>query len=333
MEIKKVFLKDYTSLKIGGEVSLVAVASEHDIQDAVKHAKTEGLRVHILGHGSNTYFSEHLTNFFVIKNEIKGISLKLEGKNCFLRVGAGELWDDIVKFTVENDLWGIENLSHIPGSVGAAPVQNIGAYGSELADVFVSLTAFDIGKSETVEMSKDVCQFGYRDSIFKQKPQNYIILFVTLKLSKESKPILTYKPLDSLKGKDSITLQEIRDLVIQVRKAKLPDWKEYPNAGSFFKNPTITFSQGDLLKEKYKDIPAYELENGYKIPAAWLIEKIAEMKGARKGSIGTWPMQPLVIVNYDKATSEELSLFAEEIIEKVKTGVNIHLEKEVNFVT
>lgn len=332
MEIKRVSLRDYTSLRIGGGADLVVVTSQGEMIEALRYAKREGKRVHILGGGTNSYFNEHIENLFVIKNEIKGIEARSMVNGQWLMVGAGEVWDDVVVYAVEHGLWGVENLSYIPGSVGAAPVQNIGAYGSELKDVFVSLTAIDTETLETVEVTNEMCQFGYRDSLFKHSPGRYVICSVTLSLSVTPKPVLTYKPLDTLAGADDITLHKIRDVVIATRKAKLPDWVQHPNAGSFFKNPIVSKVVLDSVVAKFQDVPFHEVDGGYKVPAAWLIEHIAKMKGVRMDEVGTWPSQPLVIVNFGQAHAVDVNDLAHEIIEKVKENTGIVLEKEVNFI-
>ncbi len=342
MEIKRVSLRDYTSLRIGGGADLVVVTSQGEMIEALRYAKREAKRVHILGGGTNSYFNEHIENLFVIKNEIKGIEVKIldsqtvresdSESEVLVTCGAGEVWDDVVVYSVEHGLWGIENLSYIPGSVGAAPVQNIGAYGTELKDVFVSLTAIDTETLETVEVTNKMCQFGYRDSLFKHSPGKYVICNVTLALSTTPKSILTYKPLDTLAGADDITLHKIRDVVIATRKAKLPDWVQHPNAGSFFKNPIISKVVLDSVLAKYQDLPFHEVDGGYKVPAAWLIEHVAKMKGVRMDDVGTWPTQPLVIVNFGQGDAKEVNDLAYKIIEKVKENTGILLEKEVNFI-
>lgn len=331
MEITSVSLKNYSSLRVGGEASVILVTDTASLVEVLMYAKKENKDVYFLGTGTNTYFGEDLENFLFIKMDSKGISFEEKDDEVFVTAYAGEVWDDLVRFSVEKGLWGIENLSFIPGIVGAAPVQNIGAYGVELKDVFVSLSAIDRTTLDMVEINKSACDFGYRDSFFKKEYGRYIIVSVTVKLSKKSSPKLTYKPLDSLIGKE-ITLQDIRDLVIQTRTAKLPDWHEHANAGSFFKNPIVTTSVVQELRDLYPEIPALEFEGGYKIPAAWLIEHVAQMKGVRRGDVGTWPTQPLVLVNYGDATANEVDSFAAEIKEKVHTKTGVLLEQEVNRV-
>jgi UDP-N-acetylmuramate dehydrogenase len=332
MEIKTVSLKDYSSLKIGGEGKLVTVTTQKELIEVVFYAKREGLSVHILGGGTNTFFGSSLQNVLVIEMAMKGVSFEEQEYHVLVTAHAGVVWDDLVQFAVEKNLWGIENLSYIPGTVGAAPVQNIGAYGVELKDTFVSLSALDMMTLNIVEISNAACDFGYRESLFKHEIGRYFIISVTLKLSKNGTPILTYKPLDILAAEENLTLEAVRDLVVKTRKAKLPDWKEYPNTGSFFKNPVVTEAEAEGFRLRYQGIPLIPHQNGYKIPAAWLIEHIAHMKGVRVGDIGTWPNQPLVIVNYGKATADELAIFVKTIIQKIEEKTGIILEKEVNCV-
>lgn len=333
MEILTTSLKNYSSLRVGGEGKLVEVTSTIELVNALMYAKKQSLKVHIIGEGTNTFFGDSLEHFLFIQNKIKGISLELQATGYKLQAASGETWDDIVKFTVEKGLWGLENLSYIPGTVGAAPVQNIGAYGAELADVFVSLQAIDRETYDLVEITKDACNFGYRDSIFKQKNNTYVIVSVALRLSTQSRPVLSYKPLDALLGKENLQPSDVRELVITTRMAKLPDYNVYPNTGSFFKNPVVTKGQGEALRLTYQDIPLIEAEDGYKVPAAWLIEHVAQMKGVRIGNVGTWPAQPLVIVNYGEADVEEITAFSDEIMRKIKDVTGVELEREVNYIS
>ncbi len=332
MEIHRTHMKQYSSLKIGGEGDIVFAQSISELVNACNSAFTSDKVPYILGEGTNTYFGNTLDSYLFIKNEIKGISFEEKGDDVFITASSGERWDDIVAFSVAKNLWGIENLSAIPGTVGAAPVQNIGAYGTELKDVLVSLSAYDIQSSNTVEIPNEACVFGYRDSLFKKEKNRYCIISITLKLSKFPKPVLNYKPLDTLLDKENITPRDVRNLVIATRQIKLPDYKEFPNVGSFFKNPIVSKIKGEELRATYSEIPLIIGPSGYKIPAAWLIEHVACMKGVRNGDIGTWPNQPLVIVNYGIATSENLEVFVSEIIDKIRITTGITIEKEVNFV-
>lgn len=333
MEVRTVLLKDYSAIRVGGEGKLVVVTTLGELIQALMYARNKNLQVHVLGDGTNTFFDSKIESILFIKMGMRGISYEDKRDTVLVTAQAGENWDVLVELSVKQGLWGIENLSYIPGTVGAAPVQNIGAYGTELADTFVSLTAVNKETLNVVEFTRGACNFGYRDSIFKQEKGKYIITSVTISLSRIKNPILTYKPLDTLQGKESVTLEDIREIVVATRKSKLPDYRVYPNTGSFFKNPVVTKEEGRALLTRYPATPLIEVEGGYKIPAAWLIEHIAEAKGKRKRDIGTWPNQPLVLVNYGEATAKDILDFSAEIIEIIKQKTGITLEREVNFIT
>lgn len=326
-------LSRYSSLRVGGEGLVVEVSELKELVEALMYARTENLRVEIVGEGTNTFFATNLEGIFFIIMKMKGISLEEQGDTCLLTVSAGEAFDDVVKFSTVRNLWGIENLSLIPGKAGASPVQNIGAYGTELKDVLVFVSAVDTRTLDVVQISNDACSFGYRDSLFKREKGRYVIISITLALSCTPKPVLIYKPLDALLGKENLTPEVVRNCVIEVRKSKLPDYKEYPNAGSFFKNVVVGGAQAEGLRTRYPDMPLIEVEGGYKIPSAWLIEHIAQAKGVRVGDVGTWPDQPLVIVNYDQASPEDVLLFSNTIIERIKEKIEVELVREVNYIS
>ncbi len=332
MNIKKVFLKDYSSFKIGGEGDMVTVSSRDELLLAINFARDSNRRFHILGEGTNTIFSDNLADILFIKMEILGIEAGQDADNILLTTNAGESWDDVVRYAVDREWWGIENLSLIPGTVGAAPVQNIGAYGTELDDVLVSVTVLDTSKNVFIDLQNSECHFGYRDSIFKQQPNRYIIVSVCLRLSQKPKPVLVYKPLDTLINRENLKAADVRELVIVTRQAKLPDYHLYPNTGSFFKNAVISSEIYSKLKERYTDMPGHEQDGGYKVPTAWLIENVADMKGAREGDVGTWPTQPLVLVNYGRATYFDLHNFSEKIIQKIYDETGVKIEREVNVI-
>ncbi|MEN9552363.1 MAG: hypothetical protein RI935_740 [Candidatus Parcubacteria bacterium] len=332
MEIKSVSMCDYSSLRVGGEGRVTEVTAVSELKDVLTYAKSEGLRVHILGQGTNSYFGNNLSDFLFTQLNLKGISLNqdLDTASYNLQAAGSEIWDDVVAFAVEHNLRGIENLSYIPGTAGAAPMQNIGAYGAELADTFVSCEVLDTLDFSIKILHKEECRFGYRDSIFKHEIGRYVVLSITLALSKERLFILRYKPLDELMSKENLSVKEIRDRVIEVRKSKLPEWKEYANCGSFFKNPVVTGAQGEALRANYPALTLIPHEDGFKISAAWLIEHVAEMKGVKIGNLRTWGKQPLVIVNDGYATADEVDAFANTIKQKVFEKTGITLEQEVN---
>ena len=289
----------------------------------------------IIGEGSNILFTKNFEGL-VIHLNIKGIDInKVDNDNRIVTAGAGENWHDLVVYCLKNGLGGIENLSLIPGSVGAAPIQNIGAYGVELKDVFMSCEVLD-KRTMVIEnyMSED-CNFAYRDSIFK-KNKNLIITSLKLKLKIKNHNIISdyvdiKKELIRL-NIDKPNIYDISNAVCKIRKAKLPNPKVIGNAGSFFKNPMINSEKLDRLKKIFKDIPAFKLKgNKYKIPAAWLIET-AGFKGKNYGNFGVHKNQPLVLVNYGNANGKDiykLSISISKIIIKI---FDIKLEAEVNII-
>jgi UDP-N-acetylmuramate dehydrogenase len=333
MPIETISASTLSALRIGGTVRHTSVSSDEELLAALSYAKENNLRVHIHGEGTNTYFGTDLLNLLVITIAYKGYEVKEEKDTITVVVAGGENWDEFVAFTVHSSWWGIENLSGIPGTVGAAPVQNIGAYGAELADVLFSVRAYDMEEKRFVTHCNSACHFGYRDSIFKRLKGRYVITHITLSLSKLPHPKLSYKPLDTLKEKKDITPYDIREVVLATRKAKLPDYKAHPNCGSFFKNPIVDGNRFTRIKEDFPNLMYFKDEAGYKIPAGWLIEHVAEMKGAKSGNVGTWRDQALVLVNYGDATGEECASFANSIIERIKEKTGITLEQEVQFVS
>ena len=305
-------------------------------QDAKELAKTDLLRKHpyfILGGGSNVLFRDYFEGV-IIQLENKGIEVaKEKNKGVKVRCAAGEGWHSFVEFCVRNDLGGLENLSLIPGKAGAAPIQNIGAYGVEQQDAFKELTAIDLMRGKLRKFKSRDCEFGYRNSYFKKNPRNpYLILNVSYQLSKEHKYNLSYGALqEHVAGKKhhDLSLQLISDLIVDIRKSKLPDPDMLGNAGSFFKNPVISAEQFRRLKSKYPEMAAYKLnERQYKIAAGWLIDKLG-WKGKRKGDAGVHEKQALVIVNYGSASGEEIFNFSEGIRKDVMQHFDIGLEREV----
>ena len=289
----------------------------------------------ILGGGSNILFTKNL-NGLVLKNNLKGIALVNEDADFYyVKAAAGEVWQDLVKFCIANNYAGIENLSLIPGSVGASPMQNIGAYGVEIKDVFESLEAYHIKDKNIVNFSLNDCQFGYRESIFKhQYKGQFVILSVTYKLRKQPIFNIQYGAINAELEKMGVTelsIKNISQAVINIRTSKLPDPKLIGNAGSFFKNPQISKFRLHVLKEQYEAIPAYVVDDlHYKIAAGWLIEQCG-WKGFRKGDVGCSPLQALVLVNYGHAKGQEIVDLSTEIIKSVEKKIGIVLEREVNI--
>ncbi len=292
----------------------------------------------ILGGGSNCLFIDERYPGLVLKNEIRGIELVDERQEeVILKVGAGENWHEVVCWCVEHGYGGIENLSLIPGTMGAAPIQNIGAYGVELKDVFHQLEAINLQTGEVRIFDQQACQFAYRNSIFKLALKGqFLITQVYLRLSKDKHQLNTrYGAITSLLEKKGISKPAIRDIseaVIAIRQSKLPDPSTIGNAGSFFKNPEISPAQFEVLQAKYPTVVHYPGTNGtIKVPAGWLIEQCG-WKGKRVGKVGCYAQQALVIVNYGDATGEEIKAHALAVAESVKEKFDISLTPEVNFI-
>lgn len=287
----------------------------------------------VLGCGSNILFTRNFEGL-IIHPEIKGIEVIKETEDYVLvRAGCAENWDDFVKFCVDNDWGGIENLSLIPGTVGASPVQNIGAYGVEVKDVIEKVEAIIFDKAKNRVFSAKECNFGYRDSIFKKELKHKcVITHVTFRLNKQHIFRTHYPDLEKELDKyPDTTIQYIRDAIISIRKQKLPDPAQLGNAGSFFKNPIVSSDKANEIRRFYPSMPAYKAgENEVKLSAAWLIETTG-WKGRKINNVGTFKKQPLVIVNYGNATGKEIIDFAKKIQQAVQQQFGILLEPEVNI--
>ena len=327
-------LKSYTTFGIDSVARNFARFSS--IEELKQLIKTADRELMILGGGSNMLLTRDI-DAFVLKNEIKGVSIVYTSENSIeLKVGGGENWHDFVMFCVNNEYYGIENMSLIPGSVGASPMQNIGAYGVEIKDVFKSLEALEIATGEIKLFSHEECAFGYRESVFKRALKGkYIITSVNFKLSLVKSLNTKYGAIESelaKKGISSPTIKDVSDAVIAIRQSKLPDPKELGNAGSFFKNPVVSVDIQQAILAKYPDVPSFPVSEGFvKIPAGWLIET-AGWKGRKIGNCGVHVNQALVLVNYGSATGKEVFNLSTELILDVKNKFGIELEREVNII-
>ena len=290
----------------------------------------------ILGGGSNILLTKNVDGL-VLRNEIRGITeLHEDNEYVYVKAGAGENWHEFVLYTLSKNYGGLENLSLIPGNVGTCPIQNIGAYGTEIKDQFVSCKALNLETSEIEELSLEDCKFGYRDSIFKTSAKGkYVIVEVTFKLTTQNHHIKTeYGAISTeLKnlGIENPTIQEVSKAVINIRQSKLPNPAEIGNAGSFFKNPSIPLTQFENLKEKFSEIQGYANGDWVKVPAGWLIEN-AGWKGKQIGNVASHKLQALVIINATgNASGKEIYDFSTQIIDSVKEKYGIELEREVNI--
>lgn len=290
----------------------------------------------ILGGGSNLLFTRDYPGL-VIHNALKGIQLISENDDhVYVKAAAGEVWHEFVMYCIDHGHAGIENLSLIPGNVGAGPMQNIGAYGVEIKDVFHELEALNIADRLIRTFNATDCKFGYRESVFKREVKDqYIITSVTFRLNKKPKFNTSYGAIETELKNMNVTEKSIKVIsqaVINIRSSKLPDPKVIGNAGSFFKNPEVVRSKFEFLKVKYPDIVGFELENGnMKLAAGWLIERCG-WKGKTFGDAGVHKLQALVLVNYGNASGEEIMALSQKVLDSVKNTFGIELEREVNII-
>lgn len=329
---RNVPLASYTTFGIGGPAEYFTTIKEEDaLGEAVRFAKERGLQITVLGGGSNMLVADEGVKGLVIKNEIGGIAYEENDDTVLVTAGAGVSWDALVAETVAKGFWGIENLSGIPGTVGATPIQNVGAYGVEIADVISSVHVFNIDTEQHETLKGDTCAFTYRHSIFKtEEGKCYIVIKVVYELSRTPAPKLGYKDLDARFHGAQPLLTEIRDAIITIRSSKFPDWHETGTAGSFFKNPIVTPRAYDALVQKYPGIPAFFTEAGMvKVPLGWILEHILNLKGVQSGNVGTYRGQALVVVNYGGATAAEIDAFANTVVQKVFDMTDIVVEREV----
>ena len=335
MNVKEdVSLRDYTTFRLGGNALYFSeIEKKEDIEQAVSFVQKKALPLYVLGSGSNTIFSDIEYQGLVVHMNTKGIVLEKEDdRYVYVQVAGGEDWDAFVVYTLNKGWYGLENLSYIPGTVGAAPVQNIGAYGVEVKNYIIEVEVYDTAQNTFRMLSHEECQFAYRSSLFKTYSQKYIISSVTFRLEKVFRPILSYKDVEEALSEKQVTPEFMRETIIAIRSRKLPNWKETGTAGSFFKNPEVSKEVGDRLHVQYPNAPLYPQENGYKISAGYLIEYIAHMKGIRYKGVGVYDKHALVLVNYGDGTYGDLIELVSEIQEKVKSKTGIELVPEVNII-
>lgn len=334
--LNNVSLRKYNTFGIDVKALFFAsITKPEQLQEVLNRKEVRSLPFLILGGGSNILFTENVEKL-VLKVDIQGIKQELiDNEHILVTAGAGENWDSFVQYCVNQNWGGLENLSLIPGTVGASPIQNIGAYGTEVKDVFSHLEALDMSGFSIKRFTLPECRFGYRDSVFKNELKNrYLINSVSFLLSTQPKPNLSYPALKNelVNSGSDISIREVADTVSRIRRNKLPDPMQIGNAGSFFKNPVIYISQYNNLKERYPDLPSYPNGNDrVKLPAAWLIDKCG-WKGRRIGDAGVHTKQALVLVNYGNASGKEIIELSQRIKESVFNRFNIHLDTEVNII-
>ena len=315
----------------------IEVVSTTQLEELIRHPVYRDHSHLILGSGSNVLFTKDYEGI-IIKCALSGISIHSENDDfVLLKAGAGENWHSLVMHCIQHNWGGVENLSLIPGTVGAAPMQNIGAYGVEIKDVIECVNGIDLGTGIERSFTSSDCKFNYRESIFKQElKEKYFISSITLRLTKKNHQIKTaYGAIKEVLNKHSVlqpTIKDVSDAVIAIRQSKLPDPQLIGNAGSFFKNPAVSESVLEEMKKDYPSIPFYPTDNQYfKISAAWLIDQCG-WKGKKFGSIGVHPLQALVLVNYGDGKGEEIFQLATRIQHSVKEKFGVTLTTEVNII-
>ena len=327
-------LKQYTTMKLGGEARYMATAdSADDVVSLYRNARKENLPIFVLGGGSNVITHDEVFEGIVLLNKIKGFEIISEtDETTDVKIGAGEVWDEVVEKAIGLGLQGIEAMSGIPGTAGAAPVQNVGAYGQEIADTLISLEAYDSKTDTIVTISADECDFSYRNSIFRDKEKGrYCILNITLRLNKAEPKPPYYASLQKYIDENDIrevNLSVIRVAVLNIRSEKLPDPAELPSAGSFFKNALVEKWKLEELQKEYSDIPNYAMSDGrYKIPTGWLIDK-AGLRGYRSHGMRVYEKNALVLVNDSATGYDDLAAIREEIVQIVFDKFGIKIEQE-----
>lgn len=311
-----------------------SAGSMDELNEIFAEARRKSAGHFILGGGSNILFTKDV-DAFVVRNELKGISLVKEDADfVYVKAGAGEVWHEFVQDCIRQNRAGVENLSLIPGSVGAGPMQNIGAYGVEMKDVFYELEAYHIAEGYTRTFSAEECRFGYRESVFKHELKNqFFICSVTFRLAKKPKLNTSYgaieKELQQM-GITELSIAAISQAVINIRSSKLPDPARIGNAGSFFKNPVVSNEKHAQLKTDFPEIVSYPSGTDFKLAAGWLIEQ-AGWKGKRFGEAGVHKDQALVLVNYGNANGQEIFDLSQRVLESVKGKFGVELEREVNI--
>jgi len=334
---ENVLLRPYNTFGIAAQARYFAsFSTAPELEELLKTPPQQGLSHMILGGGSNVLFTRDFDGI-ILKNEMKGISVVGEDDDyIYVKAGAGETWHGFVMDCIRNNRAGLENLSLIPGNVGASPMQNIGAYGVEIKDTFHELEAYHLQDHSIVKFNNADCRFGYRESVFKRKYKGqFAILSVTYRLSKHPRLNTSYGAIEEeLKqmGVQDVSIQAISQAVINIRSSKLPDPAKIGNAGSFFKNPTVAAEKYHALKEAFPNIVAYPVDGGgFKLAAGWMIEQCG-WKGFREGDAGVHARQALVLVNYGDANGNEIYNLSQRVLDSVQEKYGVELEREVNII-
>jgi UDP-N-acetylmuramate dehydrogenase len=331
-------IKNYSTLHIGGQFRyFTVITSVPELISVCEMAKKEGKKIFILGGGSNIVFSDGLLDVFALKMEIKGFEI-IKDTDIYteIKIGAGEIWDKIVEKTIEMNLSGLEALSAIPGTVGATPVQNVGAYGAEVKDTITEVEVFDTNDNKIKSLTNEDCKFGYRDSIFKNEEKGkYVVISVIFRLLKLGTKLPDYPGVKRYFIENNInipTLKNIRTAIIYIRSQKLPDTRVVPNVGSFFKNPIVSKQISEPILKKFPKAKFFKMDNNLvKIPAGWLIEN-AGLKGKSFGNVSVYDKNAIVLVNNGSATKEDVMTAKNEITKIVEEKFGITLEQEPEII-
>jgi|AntRauTorckE6833_2_1112554.scaffolds.fasta_scaffold11152_2 UDP-N-acetylmuramate dehydrogenase len=331
---ERIALAAHTTLHVGGVADYFCVVrSAAELTQALQFAAKQSVPVFVLGGGSNVLFPDEGYRGLVIHNAIVGQQVAVQANDVLVQVGAGEQWDAFVAQMCEQGYWGIENLSAIPGSVGATPIQNVGAYGVEVADVIQVVTAMRVDTQEIKTFAHAQCAFEYRDSYFKStEGRQWVVLSVTFKLSNTAKPVLQYADLYPLSTHANLTVAAVRDFVIAVRSKKFPDWSQVGTAGSFFKNPIVPAGEYQRLHNLYPDMPAHQNATGeWKLSLGWILDRVCGLKGYCEHEVCLYENQALVLTNTG-TSAENITNFVASITKTVFDKTQVQIEPEVLLV-
>lgn len=334
---ENVSLENFSTFKVGGNADFFLEAETiEQISGGVGFADKKDIPIFVLGGGSNILISDQGFRGLVLKFQDKSFVYNDLGDKVEVIAGAGASWDGLVKETVDRGLFGLENLSGIPGTVGAAPVQNIGAYGSEVKDFLSWVEVFDLETGEVRRINTDDCQLSYRESLFRKGGRHLLITRVSFLLNLSGRVNLSYKDLNNYFAGRNVGPAEVRQAVLEIRGKKFPDLSKFGTAGSFFKNPIISQESFWALKDRYPELPGFEVLSSsgkqVKIPLAWVLDKILNLNGKKFGRVGFFRNQPLVVVNLGGASAGEIKDVTDNIILQVKEKVGINLEREITLI-
>ncbi|MEK7613546.1 MAG: UDP-N-acetylmuramate dehydrogenase [Patescibacteria group bacterium] len=325
--------RELTTFRVGGDIRAVQrVRTSDKLFKTIRHLDEAGEQVVILGGGSNVLPSDEYFNGTVVVVATDGITYEEKEGSVHVVVEAGVPWDSLVRDTISKNYWGLENLSGIPGSVGAAPIQNIGAYGAQVSETILWVEVYDRTLKEIKKLSKDELDFGYRTSVFKKNPNRYVVIRVAFVLEKNGTPRISYKDLTQyFEHHSHPTLNDVREAVLSIRTKKFPDLNEVGTAGSFFMNPVVTHTEAERLAVAHSGLPQYPDQRGVKLSLAWILDHVVHAKGLKVGGAFVWDAQPLVIATERGATANDVRALAALVQEKVFAHTALHIVPEVNF--